>query len=254
MSAHTPRRVKIAIIGAGHSGLCMGMKLKEARIEDFVILEKGATLGGTWRDNTYPGASCDAPSFLYSFSFAQKTDWSRRFAWQSELLAYSAECAIKYGLLPHCRFNTEVSRAAYDDASNTWTLNNKSGRYSKHNTDRTPDQLVNAANLVHEVVDPGTATWGNVYYLLAYAPEPIQEELLKSPKLGYDDEKTKSRPHIIVMAAGAPVIRYEKPFEAKPAETTAVKAADKPADKPAAPADAPKKAKKPKAAINDDPS
>ena len=122
MSAHTPRRVKIAIIGAGHSGLCMGMKLKEARIEDFVILEKGATLGGTWRDNTYPGASCDAPSFLYSFSFAQKTDWSRRFAWQSELLAYSAECAIKYGLLPHCRFNAEVARAQFNDSSSTWTL------------------------------------------------------------------------------------------------------------------------------------
>ena len=83
---------RIAIIGAGHSGICMGMQLKRAGLEDFVILEKGATLGGTWRDNTYPGASCDAPSFLYSFSFAQKTDWSRRFAWQSELLAYSVDC------------------------------------------------------------------------------------------------------------------------------------------------------------------
>ena len=77
------RRTRIAVIGAGHSGLCMGMRLKQAGQHDFVILEKAATLGGTWRDNTYPGASCDAPSFLYSFSFAQKTDWSRRFAWQS---------------------------------------------------------------------------------------------------------------------------------------------------------------------------
>jgi cation diffusion facilitator CzcD-associated flavoprotein CzcO len=122
MNAQDTRRVKIAIIGAGHSGLCMGMKLKDAGIADFVILEKAATLGGTWRDNTYPGASCDAPSFLYSFSFAQKTDWSRRFAWQSELLAYSAECAIKYGLLPHCLFNTEVQRVAFDDGRATWTL------------------------------------------------------------------------------------------------------------------------------------
>ena len=73
---------QIVIIGAGHAGICMGMQLKRAGIDDFVILEKAATLGGTWRDNTYPGASCDAPSFLYSFSFAQKTDWSRRFAWQ----------------------------------------------------------------------------------------------------------------------------------------------------------------------------
>jgi cation diffusion facilitator CzcD-associated flavoprotein CzcO len=122
MNVQPSQRVRIAIIGAGHSGICMGMKLKQAGIEDFVILEKAPSLGGTWRDNTYPGASCDAPSFLYSFSFAQKTDWSRRFAWQSELLAYSAECAVKYGLLPRCRFNAEVVHVAFDDASSTWTL------------------------------------------------------------------------------------------------------------------------------------
>jgi cation diffusion facilitator CzcD-associated flavoprotein CzcO len=115
-------RVRIAVIGAGHSGLCMGMRLKQAGLHDFVILEKAATLGGTWRDNTYPGASCDAPSFLYSFSFAQKTDWSRRFAWQSELLAYSTELAVKHGLLSHCRFNAEVTRIDYDATANTWTL------------------------------------------------------------------------------------------------------------------------------------
>jgi cation diffusion facilitator CzcD-associated flavoprotein CzcO len=116
------RRTHIAVIGAGHSGVCMGMRLRQAGIDDFVILEKAATLGGTWRDNTYPGASCDAPSFLYSFSFAQKTDWSRRFAWQSELLGYTTELAIRHGLLQHCRFNAEVARASYDDASATWTL------------------------------------------------------------------------------------------------------------------------------------
>jgi len=113
---------RIAIIGAGHSGICMGMQLKRAGIDDFLILEKGATLGGTWRDNTYPGASCDAPSFLYSFSFAQKTDWSRRFAWQSELLAYSVQCAVQSGLLPHCRFNSEVTAARFDEARNLWRI------------------------------------------------------------------------------------------------------------------------------------
>jgi cation diffusion facilitator CzcD-associated flavoprotein CzcO len=113
---------RIAIIGAGHSGICMGMQLKRAGIEDFVILEKGATLGGTWRDNTYPGASCDAPSFLYSFSFAQKTNWSRRFAWQSELLAYSVECAVQSGLLPHCRFNSQVVAARFDEPRNLWRI------------------------------------------------------------------------------------------------------------------------------------
>jgi cation diffusion facilitator CzcD-associated flavoprotein CzcO len=113
---------RIAIIGAGHSGLCMGMQLKRAGIHDFVILEKGATLGGTWRDNTYPGASCDAPSYLYSFSFAQKGDWSRRFAWQPELLAYSVECAVRSGLLPHIRFNAEVAAARFDETRNLWCV------------------------------------------------------------------------------------------------------------------------------------
>jgi cation diffusion facilitator CzcD-associated flavoprotein CzcO len=122
MNASVARRVHVAIIGAGHSGLCMGIRLKQAGIEDFLIVEKAATLGGTWRDNTYPGASCDAPSFLYSFSFAQKTDWSRRFAWQPELLAYSTELAIRHGLLAHCRFGAEVERVRYDDPSNTWTI------------------------------------------------------------------------------------------------------------------------------------
>jgi len=113
---------RIAIIGAGHSGICMGMQLKRAGIHDFVILEKGATLGGTWRDNTYPGASCDAPSYLYSFSFAQKADWSRRFAWQSELLGYSVECAVRSGLMPHCRINAEVVAARFDETRSLWRV------------------------------------------------------------------------------------------------------------------------------------
>src|SRR5512137_333988 len=118
----TTTTTRIAIIGAGHSGICMGMLLKRAGIDDFVILEKAASLGGTWRENTYPGASCDAPSFLYSYSFAQKTDWSRRFAWQPELLAYAAECAVRSGLLPHCRFNAAVIAARFDDARNLWRI------------------------------------------------------------------------------------------------------------------------------------
>ena len=97
MSATTTR---IAIIGAGHSGICLGMLLRRAGIDDFVILEKAATLGGTWRDNTYPGASCDAPSFLYSFSFAQKTDWSRRFLHKDASRLTRSEAALLAAVLP----------------------------------------------------------------------------------------------------------------------------------------------------------
>jgi len=127
-AAGTRLQTRIAIIGAGHSGLCMGMQLKRGGLDDFLILEKAAGLGGTWRDNTYPGASCDAPSFLYSFSFAQKTDWSRRFAWQPELLAYSAECAVRSGVLAHCRFGAEVAGARFDEAHNLWRVELADGR------------------------------------------------------------------------------------------------------------------------------
>lgn len=143
----------------------------------------------------------------------------------------------------------------YDKASNAWTVNNKSGRYTKHNTDRVPEQLVNAANLIREVVDPGTASWGPVFYLLDYAHEDVREGLLKSPKLAYDDPKKKSRPHIIVLPAGPAAVKAEKAPEAvKPVEAAPAKA-EKAAEAPKAAEPAkPAKAKKPKAAHNDDPS
>ncbi len=151
----------------------------------------------------------------------------------------------------------------YDKSSNAWTVNNKSGRYTKHNTDRTPEQLVNSANLIREVVEPGTASWGPVFFLLEYAHEDIREELMKSPKLAYDDAKKKSRPHIIVMPAAPPAPKVEKIAEAEkpaaPAKAEVAKTEVVKADTPADPsksdqAPKPKKAKKPKAANNDDPS
>src|ERR671930_472180 len=86
----------VVIVGTGFSGLGMAIKLKEAGIDDFVVLEKDADLGGTWRDNTYPGCACDVPSLMYSFSFEQNPNWSRMFAEQQEISAYLQHCADKY--------------------------------------------------------------------------------------------------------------------------------------------------------------
>jgi hypothetical protein len=147
----------------------------------------------------------------------------------------------------------------YDKDSNSYTINNKSGRYTKHNTDRTPEQLVAAAKLIREVVDPGSVSWGPVYFLLDYASAALTEKLLKDPALAYDDPKKKSRPHLIVMPAGPSLVNAEKPravvasvpVAEKPAAVTAPK--EEPvAQTPVAPK--PAKAKKPKAAQNDDPS
>lgn len=110
------------IVGAGFSGLCAGIGLRRAGISDFVILEKADRVGGTWRDNAYPGAACDIPSHLYSYSFEPNPRWSRAYGGQPEILAYLEHCADAYGLRPHLRFGAQVERAEYAEASATWTV------------------------------------------------------------------------------------------------------------------------------------
>ncbi len=124
----TDKDLSVAIIGSGFAGLCMGIKLKEAGFQNFTILEKAGRIGGTWRENTYPGAACDAPSFLYSFSFEPNPRWSRKFAEQPEILEYIEHCARKYGLIPHIQLNTEIGEAKWDDDDGSWKIRAKDGR------------------------------------------------------------------------------------------------------------------------------
>jgi cation diffusion facilitator CzcD-associated flavoprotein CzcO len=115
-------QTEVAIIGSGFAGLCMGIKLRQAGVEDFVILEKAEDLGGTWRDNTYPGCACDVPSYLYSFSFEQNPRWTRMFAPWDEILAYLRHCADKYGITDHIRYGAEVTEAAFDESTGRWSV------------------------------------------------------------------------------------------------------------------------------------
>jgi cation diffusion facilitator CzcD-associated flavoprotein CzcO len=120
-------RFPIAIIGTGFSGIAMAVLLKRAGIESFTILEKASDIGGTWRDNTYPGAACDIPSHLYSFSFEPKPDWSRAYSPQEEIQNYLRHCVDKYRLREHIRFNSEVTGAEFDAATGVWTVRIKDG-------------------------------------------------------------------------------------------------------------------------------
>ena len=141
----------------------------------------------------------------------------------------------------------------YDKDTNTWVLNNKSGRYTKHNIDRTPEQLVNAATMIREVVDPGKTAWGSVFFLLEYCSEEMRTALMGTGKVQYDDPAKKSRPHLVVMEGGTTTFKPEEmPKIAAPAPAKAAAPAA-PAGE-AAPAAKPAKAKKAKAAQNDDPS
>ena len=121
-AASQPDAFPIVIVGTGFSGIAIGVMLKKAGIESFTILEKAADLGGTWRDNTYPGAACDVPSHLYSFSFEPKPDWSSSFSPQQEIQDYLRHCVQKYDLAGHMRFRSEVLGAEFDERSGTWTV------------------------------------------------------------------------------------------------------------------------------------
>ena len=129
-----PEHVEIAVVGSGFAGLGAAAALrKEGR--EFVILERAAELGGTWRDNSYPGCACDVPSHLYSFSFALNPDWSRSFSPQAEILDYLKRTAEEHGLSDHIYFNAEVREARWDRESQVWRLTTARG-------DMTADVLV----------------------------------------------------------------------------------------------------------------
>ncbi|RJQ77118.1 NAD(P)/FAD-dependent oxidoreductase [Pseudonocardiaceae bacterium YIM PH 21723] len=130
-TAATERRtetVSVAIVGTGFSGLGMAVRLKQKGVNDFVILEKADDVGGTWRENTYPGCACDIPSHLYSFSFEQNPDWNRLYPEQREIHAYLRGVMEKYNLREHIRFGSEVIGYEYRDDTNTWLVNLAGGR------------------------------------------------------------------------------------------------------------------------------
>ena len=114
--------VRVAVIGAGFSGIGVTSQLLRAGFRDVTVFEKGDDVGGVWRDNTYPGAACDVVSHLYSFSFAPQGRWSKRFAEQPEILAYLRRTADELGVTPLVRFGTEVRRCDWDDERRVWTL------------------------------------------------------------------------------------------------------------------------------------
>jgi cation diffusion facilitator CzcD-associated flavoprotein CzcO len=119
--------VRVAIVGSGFAGLGMAIRLRQAGIEDFVVLEKADDVGGTWRDNSYPGCACDVPSHLYSFSFAPNPEWTRTFSPQPDIWGYLRRCARRYGVMEHTRFGHELLDAGWDEDAQRWRLETSRG-------------------------------------------------------------------------------------------------------------------------------
>jgi cation diffusion facilitator CzcD-associated flavoprotein CzcO len=118
---------RIAIVGSGFSGLGMAIRLKQEGIHDFVVLERAAELGGTWRENTYPGCACDVPSHLYSFSFAPNPGWSRTYSPQPEIWEYLRRVSREHGVEEHIRYGHEVTAAAWECEGELWRIHTTAG-------------------------------------------------------------------------------------------------------------------------------
>ncbi len=127
LNRSSPITTDVAIVGAGFGGLCMAIKLREAGHDNFLLLEKADEVGGTWRDNSYPGAACDVQSHMYSFSFAPKPDWSRRYSPWNEIQAYILDTTEKFGLRPFIRLGMALTGARFDEATARWHLRMSSG-------------------------------------------------------------------------------------------------------------------------------
>ncbi|MET0816440.1 MAG: NAD(P)/FAD-dependent oxidoreductase [Solirubrobacteraceae bacterium] len=142
-----PSEVDVAVVGSGFSGLCMAVKLREAGIEDFVVLERGDAVGGTWWFNTYPGCGCDVPSHLYSFSFAPNPDWTRTYSRQPEIERYLARVAEDFDLGRSVRLGTTVTGAQWDDDAQRWSVETDRGELSAR-------VLVSAAGALSDPKNP----------------------------------------------------------------------------------------------------
>jgi cation diffusion facilitator CzcD-associated flavoprotein CzcO len=121
---------RLAIVGAGFSGLCMAIRAKQEGIEDFVVLERATEIGGTWRDNTYPGCQCDIPSALYSYSFAPNPNWTRFYPLQEEIREYLRGVAERYGVVPYVRFGHDVQSAEWLEEEHRWRLQTTAGEFT----------------------------------------------------------------------------------------------------------------------------
>ncbi|MFC9814799.1 flavin-containing monooxygenase [Streptomyces virginiae] len=119
--------VRVAVIGSGFSGLGAAVRLRREGITDFVVLERAGSVGGTWRDNSYPGCACDVPSHLYSFSFAPNPDWPRSFSGQPHIRAYLEHVADTFGLRPHIRLDSEVRMMRWDESELRWEIETARG-------------------------------------------------------------------------------------------------------------------------------
>ncbi|MEU7140157.1 NAD(P)/FAD-dependent oxidoreductase [Nocardia sp. NPDC046473] len=179
------RRVKTIIIGGGFSGLGLAIRLSQQGHNDYLVLERGSDVGGTWRDNTYPGAACDVPSHLYSYSFALNPDWSRSFSRQGEIQQYIQGVAKKYNVRDNHIFDCDVTSARWNNETVTWQIESSKGSF-------VADTLVSAVGALCEPALPDIKGIND-----------FQGELFHSARWNHDADLTGKRVAIIGTGASS---------------------------------------------------
>ncbi|GAB3857865.1 flavin-containing monooxygenase [Dactylosporangium cerinum] len=184
--------VRVAIVGAGFGGLGAAIRLKQQGHDDFVIFERAAEIGGTWRDNAYPGCACDVPSHVYSFSFALNPAWSSTYSPQPEIWAYLRDCADRHALRPNLRLDTEVRQACWDAAAGHWRIET-----SQLGSQRewTADVLISAGGPLNEPVIPKLP-----------GLETFRGETFHSARWNHDHDLTGRR--VAVIGTGASAVQF----------------------------------------------
>ena len=174
------------VIGAGAGGLCTGAQLKRAGVESFTIVDAAPHVGGTWRDNTYPGAACDVPSHLYSFSFATEPGWTRKFAPQPEIRRYFESLVDRFDLGPHLRLGSAVDRLRWDGAQAQWVAT-----------------LADGSELTADVVVSGTGQLNRPHYPEIAGIEDFAGTSFHSARWDHDHDLMGRRVGVIGNAASA---------------------------------------------------
>jgi cation diffusion facilitator CzcD-associated flavoprotein CzcO len=183
-----PTHVRVAIIGSGFAGLGMAIQLTRHGIDDFVIVERGSEVGGTWRDNTYPGAACDIRSDLYSFSFAPAFDWKYRYGRQPEILDYLRSTADRFGIRSRIHFDCELLEATWDASASVWRVHTSTAEF-------TASVLVSGAG---PLIDP---VWPRIPGLEKFAGERFH-----SSRWRHDIDLADLR--VAVIGTGASAIQF----------------------------------------------
>lgn len=122
MTTNLAAPLDVAVIGAGFAGIGTAIRLRQSGIDNFAVFERGSAIGGTWRDNTYPGAACDIPSRLYSYSFAPNPEWSHTYSGSAEILGYIESITAKYDVTPHIRLQHNVTGMSFDEETGLWDI------------------------------------------------------------------------------------------------------------------------------------